>query len=190
MWQYAVGILSVGISVAFMANSYTLREELKQEAQNTQVQQQARSISTQQTKDSHASANERDNIKVTYAGRKTKIRSDARGHYHVTARMNGRKVKVLVDTGATAVAINKSTARRLGLRLKQSDFKYEVSTANGKVRAAQAYIERIEIGRVYANDVRAAILPDSSLNETLLGMSFLNQMKSFQISNGELVLSQ
>ena len=190
MWQYAVGILSVGISVAFLANSYALREELKQEAQNTQVQQQARSISTQQTKDSHASANERDNIKVTYAGRKTKIRSDARGHYHVTARMNGRKVKVLVDTGATAVAINKSTARRLGLRLKQSDFKYEVTTANGKVRAAQAYIERIEIGRVYANDVRAAILPDSSLNETLLGMSFLNQMKSFQISNGELVLSQ
>jgi aspartyl protease family protein len=58
------------------------------------------------------------------------------------------------------------------------------------VKAATAIIERIEIGRVIVTDVQAAILPDRSLNETLLGMSFLNELRSFEFRNGELLLTQ
>ncbi len=187
MWQYAVGILGVGLSVAFMANTYVLKQELNNDVENAAVEQQVQVKPQPVTKTVSQS---RDTVKVTYAGRKTKIKADSRGHFNVTARMNGRKVDVLVDTGATTVAINRSTARRLGIRLSPSDFKYEVSTANGKVKAASATIDRIQIGRVSANNVRAAILPDRSLDGTLLGMSFLNEMKSFKISNGELVLTQ
>ncbi|MDJ0613268.1 MAG: TIGR02281 family clan AA aspartic protease [Rhizobiaceae bacterium] len=190
MWQYAVSIVGVGLSIAFMANTYILRQEqenqFQQNAYQEQAQHQVNPVKKQRVEKTQA----RDTVKVTYAGRKTKIKSDSRGHYTVTARMNGRKVDVLVDTGATTVAINRSTARRLGINLNASDFKYQVNTANGSVRAASAIINRIQIGRVSANNVRAAVLPDKSLDGTLLGMSFLNQMRSFEIRNGELVLTQ
>lgn len=190
MWQYAVGIIGLGLSVAFMANTYVLKQDLADTGQAQQNLEQAQP-KPQISKPTYSiQTRSRDEVKVTYAGRKTTIKSDPRGHYHVTARMNGRQVKVLVDTGATSVAINKSTARRLGIRLSPSDFKYVVRTANGQVKAASAVINRIQIGRVSANNVQAAVLPDKSLGETLLGMSFLNEMKSFKISNGELVLTQ
>ena len=123
-------------------------------------------------------------------GRSAVIKADDRGHFLTTARMNGRRVEVLVDTGATSVAINRSTARRLGIHLAASDFKYNVNTANGVIKAAQATIDRVEIGRVQVRDVRAMVISDKSLSGTLLGMSFLNELDQFQIKNGELLLKQ
>jgi len=123
-------------------------------------------------------------------GRKARIAMDNRGHFMVEARMNGRKSKVLVDTGATYVAINESTARKLGIRLKDSDFKYKVRTANGITYAAAAMIDEIEIGRVRVRDVQASVSRDASLSTTLLGMAFLKKLKKFEISNGELLLTQ
>jgi len=190
MWQYAVGIVGVGFSVAFMANTYVLKQNFENNSQPQKTHLEAQTTPKTVELNPTAKQQPKEIVKVTYADRKTTIKSDSRGHFEVTARMNGRKVKVLVDTGATSVAINKSTARRLGIRLAPSDFKYVVSTANGKVKAASATIDRIQIGPVSADNVRAAVLPDRSLDGTLLGMSFLNQMRSFKISNGELVLSQ
>ncbi len=115
---------------------------------------------------------------------------DQRGHFVTTAKMNGRRVEVLVDTGATSVAINKSTARRMGIHLINADFKYKVSTANGVTKAASTYIDRIEIGRVVVKNVRAAVLDDKALNTTLLGMTFLGELKSFEVKNRQLVLTQ
>ena len=137
----------------------------------------------------------REKIKVTYAGedysgRNTRIKADRRGHFVVEARLNGRRIEVLVDTGATSVAINKSMARRLGINLSSSDFKYQVNTANGAVKAAGAIIDRVEIGRVSVENVQAVVLPDQSLDVILLGMSFLNKLRSFEVKNSELVLRQ
>ncbi len=123
-------------------------------------------------------------------GRKAKLPMDNRGHFITDAKMNNRVVEVLIDTGATSVAINKTTARRLGINLKPSDFKFEVNTANGKTKAASATIEKIQIGRVTVRDVQAAVLDDKALNSTLLGMSFLSQLKSFEVKNRELLLVQ
>jgi len=80
------------------------------------------------------------------AGRVERVAMDSRGHFVVEARMNGRKSKVLVDTGATYVAINETTARKLGIRLRDSDFKHKVLTANGISLAAAAVIDEI-VGR-------------------------------------------
>ena len=124
------------------------------------------------------------------AGRVARLRSDAVGHYHADARMNNRSMWVLVDTGATLVALNESAARRLGIRLKASDFKYRVSTANGTTAAAEATIDEIRIGRVSVRDVRASVLRDEALDTVLLGMSFLGRLKSFQVDRGELILVQ
>ncbi len=123
-------------------------------------------------------------------GRLERIKMDSRGHFVVDARLNGRTSQVLVDTGATYVAINESTARRLGIRLRDSDFKYKVRTANGITMAAAATIDEIQIGRVRVTNVEASVSRDEALGVTLLGMSFLKKLSRFEISSGELVLTQ
>lgn len=123
-------------------------------------------------------------------GRVARIKMDNRGHFVTDAKMNGRKIEVLVDTGATSVALDEQTARRLGIRLKPSDYKYEVSTANGKVMAASAMIDKVQIGRVTVRNVRAAVLQGKGLGGTLLGMSFLGQLKEFKVADGHLIMRQ
>jgi aspartyl protease family protein len=123
-------------------------------------------------------------------GRSTRIAADERGHFIAKARLNGRPVDVLVDTGATLVAINESTARRIGLKLSATDFKYKVNTANGQTLAAAAVIGEIEIGRVIARDVQASVLKDSALEGILLGMSFLGKLKRVEVTGGTLMLTQ
>lgn len=124
------------------------------------------------------------------SGRKVAIDVDVRGHYQGNFRINGRTVEALVDTGATTVAFNMSTARRLGLKVRPADMKHSVSTANGKARATMVMVDRIEIGRIAVDDVQALVLEDDALNTVLIGMTFLNRLKSFQVDQGTLQLVQ
>jgi aspartyl protease family protein len=119
-----------------------------------------------------------------------RLEMNAQGHFIAQFRMNGRAVEAMVDTGATIVAINKSTARRLGISVVPADFKYSVSTANGKIMVARAVIQTIEIGGVRVRNVEAAVLDDRALSGTLLGMSFLRELKSFSVEDSELILKQ
>lgn len=123
-------------------------------------------------------------------GRRVRIRANPRGHYHADFRLNGLGTDAMVDTGATYVAINRSTARRIGLHLGPSDFKYEVKTANGRASAAAASIDDVQIGRIYVEDVQAVVLDDEALEGTLVGMSFLDQLRRFEVENGSLLLEQ
>jgi aspartyl protease family protein len=125
-----------------------------------------------------------------YAGRRVRLQPDSRGHFTAEFRMNGRRVEGLIDTGATLVAINRSTARRIGIHLSETDFMHEVRTANGKTRAAAAMIDRIEIGRIAVEDVPVAVLDDRALGGTLVGMSFLARLKRFEAGRDGLVLEQ
>ena len=118
------------------------------------------------------------------------IPRDARGHYTVEARLNGRRVDVLIDTGASAVAINRSLAKRLGIRLRDRDFRHVANTANGRTRMALATLDKVRIGRVELRDVEAAVLDDASLDGVLLGMSFLGRLERFGVEGGDLVLVQ
>ena len=127
--------------------------------------------------------------KVSLSGEE-RISMGSNGHFITEFRMNGRKVEAMVDTGATMVAINKTTARQLGINVVPADFKYEVSTANGVAKVARAVIDTIEIGSVRVRNVEAAVIDDRALGGTLLGMTFLRQLKSFSVENGELVLKQ
>ncbi len=127
---------------------------------------------------------------VSYSGRKVRIKSGYGGHFITDVRMNNRSVKVLVDTGATTVAINETTARKIGIHLRPADFKYKVSTANGIARMASATISEIRIGNIRVKNVRAGVLKDSALSSTLLGMSFLNKLRRFEVHDGTLLLEQ
>lgn len=123
-------------------------------------------------------------------GRKVRLSADERGHFSAEFKLNGRRVDALVDTGATLVAINRSTARRIGINLVPTDFIYEVNTANGTAKAAAAMIDQLQIGRIHLENVEAVVLEDRALQGTLIGMSFLKRLGKFQVENGGLLLVQ
>jgi len=123
-------------------------------------------------------------------GRKVRIEADKAGHYRAELKFNGRRIEGLIDTGATVVAINKSTARKIGLPVASLDFRYEVSTANGKAKAAAAIIDTIDIGRIRLDNVEAMVLDDRALGGTLIGMSVLKRLSRYQVEDQVLVLEQ
>jgi aspartyl protease family protein len=123
-------------------------------------------------------------------GRTVVVQRDNRGHFSLDGRVDGRPMRFMVDTGATVIAVRQSDAARLGIHPVPGDFKAEVRTANGTVRAAPANLRMVEVGGLQVYDVRALVLPDDALSENLLGLSFLSRLRRFEFSNGRLVLEQ
>jgi aspartyl protease family protein len=121
---------------------------------------------------------------------RVKLQADRRGHFNGTFRFNGKPVDGLVDTGASLVAINESTARKLGFGASSLDFRYSVGTANGNTDAARIILDRVEIGNLRVRGVEAFVMRDKALAGTLVGMSFLKKLKSFEVENGSLTLNQ
>lgn len=123
-------------------------------------------------------------------GKKVMLPADQQGHFSGAFKLNGRSVEAMVDTGATVVAINLSTARRIGLTLKPADFTLQIDTANGRTRAAVANIDSVQLGRIVVEDVQAVVLDDKALGGALIGMSFLKRLDKYQVENGTLLLVQ
>jgi aspartyl protease family protein len=126
----------------------------------------------------------------TNSGRSLMLESDRQGHFQVEARVEGRFVDFIVDTGASLVVLRETTAAQVGIRLQPRDYTATVVTANGKIMAARAKIERIEVGGITVYDVPAVVLPDEALAKNLLGVSFLSRLKRYEYANGRMVLEQ
>lgn len=118
--------------------------------------------------------------------RAASIPMDKAGHFSADFKINGRNVRGVIDTGATYVAVNMSTARNLGLNPKTSDFKHQVSTANGKTRAALVMLDRMDLGSISVEGVEAFVLDDTALSSTLIGMSFMSKLNSYRVKNQHL----
>ena len=126
-----------------------------------------------------------------YTGnRSAVVEADPSGHFTGLFAINGRKEEGMVDTGASMVAINVSTARRIGVDRADLDFRYAVDTANGKARAAYIRLDKIEIGPVKIENVGAMVLDDKALSGTLIGMSFLKSLHSYRVEDGRLHLTR
>jgi aspartyl protease family protein len=123
-------------------------------------------------------------------GRTLTLDADRQGHFQVEARIDGRRLDFMVDTGASLVALRESDAAAVGIHPVPNDFTATVSTANGKIKAARASLDRIEIGDITVYDVPALVLPDAALGQNLLGVSFLSRLKRYEYANGKLVLEQ
>lgn len=118
----------------------------------------------------------------------TELQANANGHYVTSASINGNDIRVMVDTGATAVALSYEDAAAAGLRPGSLDYDVPVSTANGIAQAARVRLDRVAIDGIEIDDVDALVLPEGALSGTLLGMSFLGRLSSFRIEDGVLVL--
>ncbi len=128
--------------------------------------------------------------KVEAGFRRLSIPRDLRGHFATDGRIDGQRISFMVDTGASVVALNESSAARFGLRPTPNQYTSKVTTANGTVKAARTQIAMIDLGGLIVRDVDAMVLPDAALSENLLGLSFLSKLKRFEYSNGRMVLEQ
>jgi aspartyl protease family protein len=115
---------------------------------------------------------------------------DARGHFVVDARVDGRRMNFMLDTGASVVALRARDAAALGIHPAARDFTVLVKTANGATRAAPVQLGMVEIGGLSLRNVVAVVSPDEVLSENLLGLSFLSRLRRYEYSNGRMVLEQ
>ncbi len=127
---------------------------------------------------------------VPTAGRTLNIPHDARGHFATEGRINGQRIGFMVDTGASVIALNETSAAQFGFRPSPGDYNANVTTANGTIKAARTRIAMVDVGGLVVRDVDAMVLPDEALSENLLGLSFLSRLKRFEYSGGMMVLEQ
>jgi aspartyl protease family protein len=122
--------------------------------------------------------------------RSLNVARDARGHFVTEGRIEGQRVAFMIDTGASVVALNESSAARFGLRPTPAQYNASVTTANGTVKAARMRLALVDVGGIVVRDVDAMVLPDRALSENLLGLSFLSKLKRVQYADGQMVLEQ
>jgi aspartyl protease family protein len=109
------------------------------------------------------------------------------GHYWAEAAVNGREVRFLVDTGASAVALTADDARRLGFDPATLNYSYQVTTANGPTRAAQVKLASVAIAGAQVQDVDAFVI-EKGLQTSLLGMTYLGRLSQFEATRTALIL--
>ena len=114
--------------------------------------------------------------------------ADSRGQFSVTATVNGVSVRFLVDTGATFVTLTREDARGVGINLEAPVFNRRAITANGEVRIAPVVLREIRIEQLAIDNVVAAV-QEQNLKQSVLGMSFLRRLKSFEMREGALTIS-
>jgi aspartyl protease family protein len=112
------------------------------------------------------------------------------GHFLTEAEINGRDVGVMVDTGASLVALTYDDAERAGIFVRPSDFTHRAQTANGVARVAPVTIPRIRIGDVTVRNVDAVVSERGASNRTLLGMSFLGRLSRVEMRGSTLLLQE
>jgi clan AA aspartic protease (TIGR02281 family) len=107
--------------------------------------------------------------------------------FYLTGSVNGYSIRFLVDTGATYVSLTPEDATRLGFDLTKLHWNLPMRTANGISRNAQVTLGDVRLNRIVAYNVPAIIMSQNGIS--LLGMSFLSRLRSWQISNGVLTIA-
>jgi len=121
-------------------------------------------------------------------GRKIRLKKGRGGHYRADVRVNGRKFQMMVDTGASLIALTARDARRMGVYPDAREFKYETRTANGIARIAVVTLKEVKIGGIRVKNVRASVHRGKGLDTNLLGMSFLNRLRKFNFEGDTLTM--
>jgi len=110
------------------------------------------------------------------------------GDFSVSAQINGARVAMVLDTGASSVVLTRDDAKAAGLPLEVLNYTINIETANGRARAAPVTLDRVAIGGLVERSVEALVAQPGQLKMSLLGMSFLNRLKSWEVSGDRLLL--
>lgn len=116
------------------------------------------------------------------------IRKQANGQFVVVAKANGKKVGMIVDTGASHVVLTPSDARAAGINVGSLSYTIPMQTANGMTFGARVRLSNVSVGSVSVDRVDALVAKPGALRESLLGMSFLSRLRSYEFSGDFLTL--
>ena len=125
---------------------------------------------------------------VSRSGGVVEIARGNRGEFAIIVEINGARISTVYDTGASAVVLTQEAAKAAGLPLDFLNYSIAVETANGRARAAPVTLDRIKVGGITERAVPALIAQPGQLRMSLLGMSFLNRLKSSEVRGDRLVL--
>ncbi len=117
-----------------------------------------------------------------------RIRKRLDGHFTAKVRVNGKPVSMIVDTGATSIVLTPEDAEKAGIDTKALTYKVPVLTANGRAMAARIRLNKVAIGPLDREKVDALVAQPGALSQSLLGMSFLSRLRSYEFSGDFLTL--
>lgn len=109
------------------------------------------------------------------------------GQYHYKGRVNSGYVDFLVDTGASAVALTLTDARKAGIKERDLTYNVPISTAGGRNYAARVTLDQLALGGIIIRDVEALVVPEG-LETSLLGMTWLGQLQEVRATPNALML--
>jgi aspartyl protease family protein len=107
------------------------------------------------------------------------------GHFWVVGRLNGERVRFLVDSGATMTTVDRDTALKAGVAVSPERDQF-VRTGNGIIRVSSGRAARLKIGGIERQDVGLQIADNDDLN--VLGMNFLSSLSRWGVEGRWLVL--
>lgn len=119
-------------------------------------------------------------------GRRVEVVRGHSGDFAVGAHINGVRVPMVLDTGATSVVLTQAAAKAAGLPLEVLDYTVNVDTANGRTRAAPVTLDRLAVGGLIERSVPALVAQPGQLKNNLLGMTFLNRLESWEVRGDRL----
>lgn len=109
------------------------------------------------------------------------------GHYWLQLEVNGKAVPFLIDSGATTTAINENTAIETSIDVDRSGYPVIISTANGRVTAKRGTIQTILVGP-HRIEKHPVVVSESFGDTNVLGMNFLDGMKSWKVEGNVMTL--
>jgi aspartyl protease family protein len=125
---------------------------------------------------------------VSTGERAVRIRRRGDGHFAANTTVNGVRLQMMVDTGASTVVLRQADAKAAGIDPKSLDYSIPVSTANGQTFAARVRLRSMTIGSIQIDNVDALVAKPGALRESLLGMTFLSRLRSYEFSGEFLTL--
>ena len=121
-------------------------------------------------------------------GRTVEIARANTGDFRIGTEVNGARVAMVLDTGASSVVLTHDAAMAAGLPLEFVKYSVNVETANGHTLAAPVTLARIAVGAIVEHDVPALIAQPGQLRLSLLGMSFLNRLQSWEVRGSRVMM--
>jgi aspartyl protease family protein len=121
-------------------------------------------------------------------GRTVELARTGAGDFQVATQVNGARVPMVLDTGASSVMLTRDAAIAAGLPVEMIKYNVNVETANGRTYAAAAIIDRIAVGGIVERAVPALIAQPGTLKTSLLGMSFLSRLDGWEVRGDKVVM--
>lgn len=116
-----------------------------------------------------------------------RLQAQSNGHFYLEAQVNGARIPFLVDTGASSVMLTREAARRARIHPNRSQYTLRAHTANGTVQMAPVTLREMRVGQFRVTNVPGAV-NDADMGISLLGMSFLNRLRRYEVKGDELIL--